>query len=96
MTKLPTELKNIKVDWPAEINKTLETTGWTKSELAEALGMYVQPARENQGPVSQQLYAWLRGRNQPRVYLLYALRYLRSHYGQEPVKGSKAKAKPKE
>ena len=78
MKKLPKDLSTI--DWPTEIKRTLKITGMTKAELAAALGLYVQQAREDKGPVSPQFYAWLRGRNQPRPYLLYALRYLEEHY----------------
>jgi hypothetical protein len=73
-----------KVDWAAEIERTLAETGWTKVQLAEALGLYIQPrSGNNGGPVSPHIYTWMRGKHQPKFYLLYALRYLRSQYGQQ-------------
>ena len=87
MKKLPKDLSTI--NWPLEIKRTLDKTGMTKTELATALGIYVQEARGDKGPVSPQLYAWLRGQNQPRPYLLLALRHLEAMHG-------KGKAKPRE
>jgi hypothetical protein len=84
MKKLPNELKNItadKINWRAELEETLRVTGWTRLELATVLGLYVQE-REDKQSVSPHIYTWMRGKHKPRLYLLYALMYLRARYGQ--------------
>jgi transcriptional regulator with XRE-family HTH domain len=73
------------VDWPAELRQTLEETGWTKTQLADYLGLYVQRTTNSGGSVSPHLYAWLRGQHKPKLYLLYALRYARLMHGKEPA-----------
>lgn len=90
-----------KVDWAAEIQRTLDETGWTKVQLAEALGLYIQPSRSdkengNTGAVSPHLYTWIRGKHQPKFYLLYALRYLRSQYGLANAQATQQPNNPKE
>lgn len=73
------------INWPAEINETLQVTGWTKVQLAEFLGLYVQrETRTGGGAVCPHLYTWMRGKHKPKLYLLYALRYARLMHGQEP------------
>lgn len=85
------------IDWAAEINQTLKETGWSKAELASWLGLYVQnKSGTDGGPVSPHLYTWLRGKHKPKVYLLYALRYLRGQYGLASMQAAKAPTKPKE
>lgn len=85
------------VDWPSEIQRTLDETGWTKVQLANALGLYIQPSSgRNSGPVSPHIYTWLRGKHKPKFYLLYALRYLRSQYGLASVQTAKQPSNPTE
>jgi hypothetical protein len=96
---LPPELKNINpdtIDWRAEIEQTLAETGWTKVELATVLGLHVQHQRGRKMPVSPHFYSWLRGNHKPRAYLLYALRYLRAHYGQATPPGTTTPPNPTE
>lgn len=73
------------VNWPAELRQTLEETGWTKTQLADYLGLYVQRNTPSGGSVSPHLYAWLRGQHKPKLYLLYALRYARLTHGKDPT-----------
>lgn len=85
------------IDWPAEIQLTLDTTGWTKAQLAEALGLYIQHrSASSGGDVSPHLYTWLRGKHKPKVYLLYALRYLRAQYGGAAAPATQPPTNPKE
>lgn len=84
------------IDWPAEINQTLQETGWTKVRLAEYLGLYVQRNPPSGGAVCPHLYSWLRGKHKPKLYLLYALRYARLTHGQEPPIVANPNATPTE
>jgi hypothetical protein len=98
MKKLPSELKSIAVDkinWRAELEETLRVTVWTRLELATVLGLYVQQ-REDKQSVSPHIYAWMRGKNKPRLYLLYALMYLRARYGQATPAAPPPPANPTE
>lgn len=85
------------VDWAKEIEQTLAETGWTKTQLAIKLGLYVQQRPRGQGgPVSPHLYTWIRGQYKPKLYLLYALRYIRLTEGKKPVGATTTPTKSKE
>ena len=95
--KSSTDLTPTEIDWAAEINQTLEETGWSKAQLARKLGLYVQDRASGEGgPVSPHLYAWIRGQYKPKVYLLYALRYIRLTEGKPPVGRGTPPTNPKE
>lgn len=88
MQKSSSELKLLQsesVDWRWELEETMRVCGWTRVELAEHLGLYVQRRTKSGGSVSPHLYAWMRGKYKPKLYLIYALRYLRLTCAAEPI-----------
>lgn len=84
------------IDWPAELHATLDATGMSYAELAEVLGLYVQHQVGKPKPCSPQFYRWLSGRNKPKKYLWYALRYIRLMDGKKPPQATKPARKPKD
>lgn len=88
--------KGHSVNWRREIDLTLMVTGWTMVELAEHLGVYVQPANDNRGRVAPQIYAWRRRANVPPYYLKLALERLREHYSMADLNAAAVAAFEKE
>lgn len=99
MQKLSSDLKTLRsedIDWRAEIEQTMQVCGWTRVELAEHLGLYVQYRTKSGGSVSPHLYALMRGKYKPKMYMLYALRYFRLMYPAEPIVVNPANPNPPE
>lgn len=85
------------IDWKHELELTLKVTGWTKVQLAECLGLYIQRRKDNYkgGDVSPHFYHWLSGKYKPKPYLLFALRYIRLMEGKQATPASGVAAKRK-